>query len=57
MKNVTTPRTLADCNFSVGYSGIDYIEDAARLEHRGNVVMYVLIAACAVLAVFGIFGA
>ena len=29
MKNITTPRTLADCSFSVGYSSASYSNDAA----------------------------
>lgn len=57
MKNVTTPRTLADCQFVTGYSSASYSRDANAVERWAHRVMYaVAIAFIAGLAA-GYFGA
>jgi hypothetical protein len=56
MKNYATPRTLADASFVTGYSSACYINDAARIERRAHVVMYVLAVIFAALLVAGYFG-
>lgn len=47
MKNVTTPRTLAECNFSVGYQTADVYKNA-RTDSALNYILACLI---------GVFGA
>ena len=42
MKNNTTPRTLAECEFTTGYASASYREDAARIERRAHAAMYLL---------------
>lgn len=44
MKNVTTPRTLADSTFVTGYHSADYSDACARVERRAHAFMYVLAA-------------
>ena len=56
MKNVTTPRTLAECQFVTGYSSASYSNDAARIERRAHVVLYVLAVAFAAGLAVGYFG-
>jgi len=57
MKNITTPRTLADAQFVTGYSSASYINDAARIERRAHVVLYVLAVVFAAGLLAGYFGA
>lgn len=57
MKNVTTPRTLADCSFTTGYSSASYSDDAARREQRAHFVMYALAAVFILGLLAGYLGA
>lgn len=57
MKNLTTPRTLADASFVTGYSSASYINDAARIERRAHVVMYALAVIVAAGLLAGYLGA
>lgn len=57
MKNLTTPRTLADCSFSVGYSSASYSNDANAVERWAHRVMYAVAVAFLAGLAAGYFGA
>ncbi len=47
----TAPRTLAECQWTTGYTSASYRADAERRERFWHVVMYVLALAVAVVIV------